>query len=248
MNYAVLFDLNATRADFAAFEDALSKIDGKVAYSKFYSYNQKRNGDFYPFIKSHGSEVAVPLYNRKKVRIDMRQVVDAVYIACTNQAIDAFFIVCAPIDCQPMINTLKSLGKRVYLGGESGSDLSRLCDGYITLQKGIGLDIADNSSAKRGDVRLKEEGAPRSEKTAQGKQAADRADNKDFASRSDEELLRALQNESFLPYTKISDNGNLAMAEVRRRLNDILEEKKNLRERDILPSQAELDSLLKKYF
>ena len=57
--------------------------------------------------------VAVPLYNRKKVRIDMRQVVDAIFLACSNPTIDAFFIVCAPIDCQPMINMLKTLGKAI---------------------------------------------------------------------------------------------------------------------------------------
>ena len=140
MNYAVLFDLNATRADFGSFEDALTRLDGRVSYCKFYSYNQKRNNDFSAYIRAHGAEVAVPLYNRKKVRIDMRQVVDAVYLACTNPAIDAFFIVCAPIDCQPMINMLKSLGKGVYIGGESGSDVARMCDGFIVLRKGMSLD------------------------------------------------------------------------------------------------------------
>ncbi len=140
MNYAVLFDLNATRADFSSFEDALTRLDGRIAYCKFYSYNQKRNNDFSAYIKVHGAEVAVPLYNRKKVRIDMRQVVDAIFLACSNPTIDAFFIVCAPIDCQPMINMLKTLGKGVYIGGESGSDIGHMCDGYIVLRKGLSLD------------------------------------------------------------------------------------------------------------
>ncbi len=140
MNYAVLFDLNATRADFSSFEDALTRLDGRIAYCKFYSYNQKRNNDFSAYIKAHGAEVAVPLYNRKKVRIDMRQVVDAIFLACSNPTIDAFFIVCAPIDCQPMINMLKTLGKGVYIGGESGSDIGHMCDGYIVLRKGLSLD------------------------------------------------------------------------------------------------------------
>ena len=37
MNFAVLADLNATRANCEAFRLALKKLDGSVSYCKFYS-------------------------------------------------------------------------------------------------------------------------------------------------------------------------------------------------------------------
>ncbi|MDE5617934.1 MAG: hypothetical protein K2I79_00415, partial [Clostridia bacterium] len=119
---------------------------------------------------------------------------------------------------------------------------------YITLQKGIGLESAGSGKQLGDNSRLSKDNLSVGAKAPHGKQLLEKSNNKDLEDKGGDELLRALKNESFLPYTKISDDGNLAMAEVRRRLNDILEEKRSQRERDILPSQAELDSLLKKYF
>ena len=111
MNYAVLVDLNSMRLSYDSFAKALSTIDGKVAYAKLYGYNNKRNNDFNNFIKTYGAEVALPVNNRKKVRIDIRQVIDAITIACTHKSVDAFFIICSELDSIAMINALKKLGK-----------------------------------------------------------------------------------------------------------------------------------------
>lgn len=153
MNYAVLFDLNSTRADCEAFRKAVSGLDGSISYCKFYSYNAKRNTDYSAYIRENGADIAVPLYNRKKVRIDMRQVIDAVTIACTNKSIDAFFIVCAPIDCMPMLNSLKSMGKYVVLGGESKPAFSRGYDEFVELEKGVGLEKHTSAKVARMAVR-----------------------------------------------------------------------------------------------
>ena len=135
MNYAVLVDLNSMRLSYDSFSKAIASIDGKVAYAKLYGYNNKRNNDFNAFIKSYGAEVALPVSNRKKVRVDIRQVIDAVTIACTRINIDAFFIVCSELDSIAMINALKKLGKRVVMGIESPSFVAEQCDGYVMMER-----------------------------------------------------------------------------------------------------------------
>lgn len=135
MNYAVLVDLNSMRLSYESFAKALTKVDGKVAYAKLYGYNNKRNNDFNNFIKTYGAEVALPVNNRKKVRIDIRQVIDAVTIACTHKSVDGFFIICSELDSIAMINALKKLGKRVVMGIQSPSFVAEQCDAYILLER-----------------------------------------------------------------------------------------------------------------
>lgn len=135
MNYAVLVDLNSMRLSYDSFAKAMDKIDGKIAYAKLYGYNNKRNNDFNNFIKTYGVEVALPISNRKKIRVDIRQVIDAVTIACTYKNVDAFFIVCSELDSIAMINALKKLGKRVVMGIQSPSFVAEQCDSYIMLER-----------------------------------------------------------------------------------------------------------------
>ena len=135
MNYAILVDLNSMRLSYESFAKAIASIDGKIAYAKLYGYNNKRNNDFNAFIKTYGVEVALPVSNRKKVRIDIRQVIDAVTIACTRSNVDAFFIICSELDSIAMINALKKLGKRVIMGIESPSFVAEQCDGYVMLER-----------------------------------------------------------------------------------------------------------------
>ncbi|MDE5549094.1 MAG: NYN domain-containing protein [Clostridia bacterium] len=148
MNYAVLVDLNSMRLSYESFAKALSQIDGKVAYAKLYGYNNKRNNDFNNFIKTYGAEVALPVNNRKKVRIDIRQVIDAMVIACTHKSVDGFFIICSELDSIAMINALKKLGKRVIMGIQSPSFVAEQCDGFITLERMAG-DNDDAQSTSR---------------------------------------------------------------------------------------------------
>lgn len=143
MNYAVLVDLNSMRLSYDSFAKALSTIDGKVAYAKLYGYNNKRNNDFNNFIKTYGAEVALPVNNRKKVRIDIRQVIDAITIACTHKSVDAFFIICSELDSIAMINALKKLGKRVVMGIQSPSFVAEQCDDSVLLERMV-ADGEDN--------------------------------------------------------------------------------------------------------
>ena len=135
MNYAILVDLNSMRLSYDSFSKAIASLDGKIAYAKLYGYNNKRNNDFNAFIKTYGAEVALPVNNRKKVRIDIRQVIDAVTIACTRSNVDAFFIICSELDSIAMINASKKLGKRVIMGIESPSFVAEQCDGHIMLER-----------------------------------------------------------------------------------------------------------------
>lgn len=144
MNYAVLVDLNSMRLSYDSFSKAIAQIDGKIAYAKLYGYNNKRNNDFNNFIKTYGVEVALPVSNRKKVRVDIRQVIDAVIIACTHKNVDAFFIICSELDSIAMINALKKLGKKVVLGIQSPTFLAEQCDGSVILER----TVADGDKAE----------------------------------------------------------------------------------------------------
>ena len=135
MNYAVLIDLNSTRASCKSMVDALKKLDGNITYCKYYSYKPKRDSGVDGYIRPVRADAAVPLYNRKKARIDLRQVIDAVSISCTNSAVDAFFIVCAPVDCIPLLTYLKGSGKRVVLGGDGEPSYISGFDSFLKFER-----------------------------------------------------------------------------------------------------------------
>ena len=151
MNYAVLVDLNSMRLSYESFAKALSQIDGKLAYAKLYGYNNKRNNDFNNFIKTYGAEVALPVSNRKKVRIDIRQVIDAMIIACTHKSVDGFFIICSELDSIAMINALKKLGKRVIMGIQSPSFVAEQCDAFVTLERMAGDNDESGSATEQAN-------------------------------------------------------------------------------------------------
>ena len=139
MNYAVLFDFSVARVGFATYDKAIAQLDGKVQYVKFYGYNAKRNGDFNAYIKRVGADVAFTLGGRKKSRIDIRQIVDATEIACTDKTIEGFFLVCGEVDAEYLIGKLQRLGKKVILGQFSDSTLGEVCDGTITFDRTVGV-------------------------------------------------------------------------------------------------------------
>lgn len=223
MNFAVLADLNATRANCEAFRLALKKLDGSVSYCKFYSYNPKRDHDYGGYIRSSGADVAVPLYNRKKARIDMRQVIDAVSVCCTNSAIDAFFIICAPLDCTPLLAFLKGAGKYVVLGGDGEPSYTSGFDDFLRLERSAEAEKGAKSAKpeKTAPVSVKRESAPPKE-----------------------------SGDEFLPHTGISGGGE-AMKEVKARLSELMREKSAAApapEEETLPPEEELQRLFKKYF
>lgn len=135
MNCACFIDLGAAKIDFESFSLLLEEVGAKYEQVKFYGYNAKKNGDFNAYIRQTGAEVALPLHNRKKVRVDIRQVVDSVACACKNQNIDAILLVCAEVDSLPMISAIKAQGKKVLIGVESASSVSDRCDGCYIIKK-----------------------------------------------------------------------------------------------------------------
>lgn len=139
MNYAVLFDFSVARISFSTYDKAIAQLDGKVLCAKFYGYNAKRNGDFNAYIKRIGADVAFTLGGRKKSRIDIRQIVDAIEIACTDKTIEGFFLVCGEVDAEYLIGKLQRLGKKVILGEFSNSSLGDACDGVILFDRAESL-------------------------------------------------------------------------------------------------------------
>lgn len=135
MNCACFIDLGAAKLDFESYSILLKEVGAKYEQVKFYGYNAKKNGDFNAYIREVGAEVALPLHNRKKVRVDVRQVVDSVACACKNPHIDALLLVCAEVDSLPMIAAIKAQGKKVFIGVESPSPVSDRCDGCFVIKK-----------------------------------------------------------------------------------------------------------------
>ena len=153
MNYAVLFDFSVARISFSTYDKAIAQLDGKVLCAKFYGYNAKRNGDFNAYIKRVGADVAFTLGGRKKSRADIRQIVDAIELACTDKMIDGFFLVCGEVDAEYLIGKLQCLGKKVILGELSSSTLGGTCDGVITFDRTVGMQEAE----RQDDVAVHED-------------------------------------------------------------------------------------------
>lgn len=222
-NFAVLVDLNSMRLSYEAFSKAIASIDGKVAYAKLYGYNNKRNNDFNAFIKTYGAEVALPVNNRKKVRIDIRQVIDAVTIACTRSNIDGFFIVCSELDSIAMINALKKLGKKVIMGISSPSFVAEQCDGYVIMERA--LPEEDEKKLVNKSV----------------KELKTHSDSEDDANGDIKE---------FLPYSGVEETSKQdEMEKIKQELAMILDGKRRQKnEIEMGQSVLQLDELLKKYF
>lgn len=150
MNCACFIDLGAAKLDFESFSLLLAEVGGKYEQVKFYGYNAKKNGDFNQYVRQTGAEVALPLHNRKKVRVDIRQVVDSVACACKNPNIDAILLVCAEVDALPMISAIKAQGKKVLIGVESKSSVSDRCDAVYIIKKTF-KDSKEAAAEKGGD-------------------------------------------------------------------------------------------------
>ncbi|MEG2562075.1 MAG: NYN domain-containing protein [Clostridia bacterium] len=147
MNYAILYDLGAVRISFQMFQQALASLDGRVAYVKLYGYNAKRHAEYTEFVKKYSAYVDVPLANRKKVRVDIRQVIDATALAVANKNIDGFFLISSPIDSMPMVRMLRENGKKVVIGVESPNFVSQQCDETIVFDRSSELNIPQSEVA-----------------------------------------------------------------------------------------------------
>lgn len=222
MNCAALIDLGAAKVSAIALEEAERQLQARFDYVKFYGYNAKKNGDLNPYIKANNAEVALPLHNRKKTRVDIRQVIDAVTVAYTNPSVEGIFVVCAEVDCQPMLAAIRKAGKKVFIGGESESSYAEKCDGSVVLAKTLPQTTRGDVVRAAADVR---EELPHSETPA------------------------PKEEEEFLPYTGIEPLDDERMRAVGEKLREAVEEKKMRKRAAALTDEKdELKRLLSKYF
>lgn len=145
MNCAALIDLGAAKVNSAALREAERTLGARFCEVKFYGYNAKKNGELNAYIKEYGAEVSLPLHNRKKTRIDIRQVIDAVEVACTKP-VEAIFLVAAEVDLAPLLNALRRSGKKVFIGCESESAYADKCDGSVILSKSLPSEVSEDSA------------------------------------------------------------------------------------------------------
>lgn len=138
MRYALFIDLNALNLSYESFLNAIKQLDGDVVYSKFYGFNQKRHSAFNKYIKDNSSDIALTLQNRKKVKIDIRQVID-VCMSCSS-SFDAYFLICSELDAIYLVKALKNAGKKVLIGVYSKNALCDEVDGYIELERYLEKD------------------------------------------------------------------------------------------------------------
>lgn len=224
MNFAVLIDLNSTRIDFDVFNNAMDELKktykASIVYTKFYSYNSKRHAQFNAFVKKTGCEVALALQNRKKIKIDIRQVIDGVALANSDNSIDGFFIVCSRVDSLPFLQAIKAKNKKLILGIDSCNDIPDICDGGILLRVPL-EDIRMESIEKEI---IKEERSSEYEVETQA---------------------IACENAKELPFTNVIGSEK-EMTAIQKGLSSMINEK--LYGKQYLGDTRELESLLKKYF
>lgn len=155
--YAVLVDLQSERLGIEMFNKLIEEIkrEGSVEYVKFYNYLAKRNSEFSTFIKEYGADIDLPMMSKKKVRIDMRQVIDAVRIASSNGNIDTFLLICSEVDGIYLINELKKAGKRIEVAVTSSNSLSSKAHTEYILDRFACVE--ENTVASNNNKTIREE-------------------------------------------------------------------------------------------
>ena len=132
--YVVLADIESVRVPYVAFEKAMEQLSryGEIATCKFYGYSAKRTKDYKPFITENYYEALPTLKHKRKGKLDLRQVIDAVNIA-NNSQVDGFFLMYGQGDFQPLISWLKGSGYEVIAGIVEPDKNSELCSAVIKL-------------------------------------------------------------------------------------------------------------------
>ncbi|HPD01878.1 MAG: NYN domain-containing protein [Christensenellales bacterium] len=132
--YVVLADIESVRVPYAAFAKALNELAkyGEVAACKFYGYSAKRTKDYGEFIQENNYDALSALPKKRKGKLDLRQVIDAVRLA-QYPNIDGFFLIYGKGDITPLIAYLKGYGMDVVAGVIEPDKNSMLCNKVITL-------------------------------------------------------------------------------------------------------------------
>lgn len=132
--YVVLADIESVRVPFSAFAAALDELSqiGEIAACKFYGYSAKRTKDYGEFIQENNFDALSTLPKKRKGKLDLRQVIDAVRLAQFPN-IDGFFLIYGKGDITPLIAYLKSYGMDVIAGVIEPDKNSSLCNKIIIL-------------------------------------------------------------------------------------------------------------------
>lgn len=132
--YVVLADIESVRISYATFAKALNELSnfGEIAACKFYGYSSKRTKDYDEFIRENNFDALSALPKKKRGRLDLRQVIDAVRLAQFPN-IDGFFLIYGQGDITPLIAYLKSYGMDVIAGVLEPDKNSALCNKVILL-------------------------------------------------------------------------------------------------------------------
>ncbi|MDD4839255.1 MAG: NYN domain-containing protein [Clostridia bacterium] len=132
--YVVLADIESVRVPFTAFAAALDELSqiGEIAACKFYGYSAKRTKDYGEFIQENNFDALSALPKKRKGKLDLRQVIDAVRLAQFPN-IDGFFLIYGKGDITPLIAYLKSYGMDVIAGVIEPDKNSALCNKVIVL-------------------------------------------------------------------------------------------------------------------
>ncbi len=238
MNYALLCDLNAIKISFASLQSSFEQLDGKIVYSKFYNFNSKRNNEFSPYIRQFSADVAIPLSNSKKNTIDIRQVIDAISLACQNKNIDGFYIICRPLEAIHLIQTLRGYNKKIVLGVASQNNLCAQCDQFIVFDRFAGMDInIAQQNSEETHIQIEDE------------MENDNAIVASDISSENNSIHNIEKLNTFLPYTDIELDNTPQMEQIRDELAQMLLQKNNQKVKvEKRQKELEIQNLLKKYF
>lgn len=131
----VLADIESIRIPFASFQKTLNEVKalGEIATCKFYGYSAKRTKDYADFIQDNNYDALSALPRKRRGKLDLRQVIDAVKIS-EYPNIDGFFIIYGNGDIKPLISYLKGLGLEVYAGVIAPDANSGLCNKTFILE------------------------------------------------------------------------------------------------------------------
>lgn len=132
--YVVLADIESVRIPFTAFQEALNELTkyGEIVSCKFYGYSSKRTKDYGEFIQENNYDALHALPKKRKGKLDMRQVIDAVRLA-QYPNVDGFFLIYGAGDITPLIAYLKAYNLDVVAGVVEPDKNSVLCNKIIIL-------------------------------------------------------------------------------------------------------------------
>ena len=144
--YVVLADIESVRVPYLSFEKAMQELSkyGEVVTCKFYGFSAKRTKDYKPFITENYYDALPTLKHKRKGKLDLRQVIDAVNIADTSQ-VNGFFLMYGQGDIQPLISWLKAAGYEVIAGVVTPDKNSELCTAVINLDTNV---VSSNAAYK----------------------------------------------------------------------------------------------------